>query len=705
MATDIYHPVFSLTAKQHNRYLFKVFILLGSFFPVHGLALSSLSISIDKVDANQVKLEQVSVNLQQLNTDQAVVDVSLEKAKSKELAKLDMRKLHLQCNGLISNEKTVACEVANLSVSSEWLKAKQSVLNWVYRFDQNQLDFLIKNVQVFSGKTRIKGQLHNQILNAEIKINSGKLSAAQFNDFGLSLPENTLLEGRLSGDFSLLRTPDRLAIAYDAKLNDLAFTDENGAYLADAVNAHVKGKYRLTDSGHYLEGLSMKLESGEMLSPFFYTNLTDRPLALSLDRLALDVNADSSLLWSLEQVSLKDKELDLRFNKMSGNSGNIHKGDIQLNDATLENIYAYYFLPILSNDLAQMTVSGEVNAHLNFDEGKLVNYDIELLEGNFVHQPQTDKKKFDIQGLNVEVSANSKTNKSSYLSFEKGTLLETIHFGKTSFPLLADFSSVRLQEDVTMPVFDGGIIIEQFEIANFNVSPSVKFQGVITPISLSQVTEALEWPVMTGKISGIVPAVEYHDGNAQFAGTLLVRAFDGNILVKNLEASHLLSAWPVLHADLEFKEIDLEKLTETFEFGRITGLLDGRFDHLQLENWQPTQFDARFVTSEKTSKKRISQKAVDNISNLGGAGVAGALSRSFMRFFEDFGYDKIGFTCLLRDNVCKMSGVEDAETGYYLVKGGGIPRIDVIGHNRNIDWNILVSRLVNITSSGSPTIQ
>jgi len=85
--------------------------------------------------------------------------------------------------------------------------------------------------------------------------------------------------------------------------------------------------------------------------------------------------------------------------------------------------------------------------------------------------------------------------------------------------------------------------------------------------------------------------------------------------------------------------------------------------------------------------------------------MAGALSRSFMRFFEDFGYDKLGFTCILRDGVCQMSGVEDTNQGYYLVKGGGIPRIDVIGHNKNTDWNVLLDRLANIATSGSPTIQ
>ena len=447
--------------------------------------------------------------------------------------------------------------------------------------------------------------------------------------------------------------------------------------------------------------MDLKVASGELLSPFFYTNLSERPLSIYFEKFSMKENE----LWSLAKMHLQDKALDLGLKDLSGQSASLANGDIVLSRANLEEIYGYYILPVITNDLAQMKTSGELNAKLSFKQGRLKHYDLSLKHGFFNHQPQSDIKKFDIQALEFELSNTETDNKANYLSFKKGTLLETIDFGNTAFPLYTGFDSIKLTEPVTMPVFDGDLIIEEFEIANFSSSPSVRFQGLIRPISLSKVTEAFNWPVMTGKISGIIPAIKYHDGNAEFAGTLLVRAFDGNILVKNLKASHLLSAWPVMQADVEFREVDLEKLTETFEFGKITGLLDGGFDQLQLQNWQPTQFDAHFITSEKSSKKRISQRAVDNISNLGGAGVAGALSRSFMRFFDDFGYDRIGFSCQLRDNVCKMSGVEDAESGFYLVKGGGIPRIDVIGHNRHIDWNTLVSRLVNIANSGSPTIQ
>jgi hypothetical protein len=52
-----------------------------------------------------------------------------------------------------------------------------------------------------------------------------------------------------------------------------------------------------------------------------------------------------------------------------------------------------------------------------------------------------------------------------------------------------------------------------------------------------------------------------------------------------------------------------------------------------------------------------------------------------------------------------MGGIEAAERGYYLVKGGGIPRIDIMGFNRETDWQVLVSKLKQIASGESPVIQ
>ena len=120
--------------------------------------------------------------------------------------------------------------------------------------------------------------------------------------------------------------------------------------------------------------------------------------------------------------------------------------------------------------------------------------------------------------------------------------------------------------------------------------------------------------------------------------------------------------------------------------------------------------DMRFYTPpDDRSQHRISQRAVENLASVGGGGAAAVLSTGFLQFFDVFAYDRIGLRCVLADNVCRMSGVGPAGsgpqgTGYYLVKGRGVPRIDVVGFRDTVSWPRLVQQLAAITRSGSPTM-
>jgi len=186
----------------------------------------------------------------------------------------------------------------------------------------------------------------------------------------------------------------------------------------------------------------------------------------------------------------------------------------------------------------------------------------------------------------------------------------------------------------------------------------------------------------------------------------MLKLFGGTTVIRNLQLEQAFGALPQLYANVDISNLDLETLTKTFDFGKITGRLDGQVHDLRLSNWQPVQFDAKFHTPDTDkSRHRISQKAVDNLSQIGG-GASGVLSRSFLRFFEDFSYKELGLNCMLLNDICEMSGVGEAEQGYYIVKGGGLPpRINVVGYTRRVDWPDLIERLENVSRSSGPVIQ
>ena len=292
------------------------------------------------------------------------------------------------------------------------------------------------------------------------------------------------------------------------------------------------------------------------------------------------------------------------------------------------------------------------------------------------------------------------------LSIGGGALFSGITLGPTQLDLRLEPRGLGLASPASLPVLDGSLEIAGLEVKLDGQGPVVDFDGYITPLSLTLFSEAVGLPPFSGRLSGMIPHVRYQNGSLRVGGTILVRVFDGAVLVEDLRLEGVMGVFPVMEADVRMESLDLKMITEAFSFGRITGRLEGRVEGLRLEQWSPVRFDALLKTpDDDTSPHWISQRAVDNISNLGGAGLSGAVSRSMLRMFKDFRYDRLGVRCRLERGVCEMDGVEPADQGYYLVKGGGIPRIDIKGFNRRTDWNSLTQRLQQITEGAPPRIE
>ena len=80
----------------------------------------------------------------------------------------------------------------------------------------------------------------------------------------------------------------------------------------------------------------------------------------------------------------------------------------------------------------------------------------------------------------------------------------------------------------------------------------------------------------------------------------------------------------------------------------------------------------------------------------------------FIRVLNRFPYDKLGFSAELTNGVLKLDGIApaaDGQNGYYLVKGRGAPRLDIIGHTRDIDWAELIERIKLATVSEDAQVE
>ena len=393
---------------------------------------------------------------------------------------------------------------------------------------------------------------------------------------------------------------------------------------------------------------------------------------------------------------------------------------LKLGRASFPGAYESYLQPLLlETNFKALTTSGSIAGEVRLEGGEPQQADLRFdrlslddgtgsfavrgLTGDWHWRNRPSSEGEIDDDRRVAVSALP-----SMLQWQSAALLQ-LGVGASELAFETSGRQFRLLRPSHIPVLDGAIDLESFRIRNVGL-PSVAFivDATIRPISVAQLCKAFGWPTFGGQVGGVVSKLRMRDRVITLGTTLEAQVFDGDVTIRDLRLEQPFGQWPRFSSSIELRNLDLELVTGAFSFGRITGRLSGAIDGLQLFNWTPVAFDARLYTPENDrSRRRISQRAVQNIGSIGGggAGVTAALSSGFLRFFDDFNYERLGISCRLANEVCAMDGVGPAPNGgYYLVQGRGIPRIDVIGSSRRVDWPRLVQQLIAATRSGGPVV-
>lgn len=285
--------------------------------------------------------------------------------------------------------------------------------------------------------------------------------------------------------------------------------------------------------------------------------------------------------------------------------------------------------------------------------------------------------------------------------------LDRLVLGPGQIALQDERGALTLEAPLTATFFGGS-----FQLARLAWRPdAVAAQRLaaafsVTDVDLASLCEALGWPAFQGKLGGAVPELSYRGDELTFAGGLSLHVFDGSVSVTNLGIRNPLGAAPMVAADIDLQQLDLAQLTSVFDFGQISGRLNGGIHGLQLVAWKPTAFTARLTAD---SGGKISQRAIRSLTSVGGGGIGGGLQGMAMRLFKTFGYARIELGCTLANGVCTMSGIEPepdpGSPGYTIVSGSGLPHITVIGHERTVDWTTLVARLQAAAAGQAPVIR
>lgn len=655
---------------------------------LRGLACGALVVawpvisSAERLQLDLGRLEHPAFTLQGVTADigaeGGAADFSVDRIAVGEHAWTNVR---LRCGTFALTDGHIDCRGGTLSVPG-----------W---FDDHRIQ-LSFDTQRGSGAIRLYGDAEESVVitlsrSSGIDAAVGAFSLARLRDLFPALAQ-WQADGRFDG--RVMYQPATRRASLTGRLTQTGFASADGLYAAEAMAFDLELAARPDRGGWSWDGHVSWREGATYLHPVYLTAgarlaatghlRSDR---LTVDRASLEVEGVRTIEASGE-MALDDLSLT--------------RAALVVAEADLAVIGPRFIAPLIAPaHTDSLLFEGSFSAGIRLEHGEPVAVDLalddvgfSLEEGNLGFGPVNGAIPWERDGVTH-----------AWLVVGGG-YWEKLRLGAFELNARLTGRSVDVAQ-VAIPVLDGRLVLRDLALRREPLGWSGGGSAVVEPISMRMLTDAVGLPPMSGVLSASMPGLRVTPGEIALDGALVISVFDGYLQATNLHAIDLLGVASRIAVDIEARNIDLIQLTETFAFGSVSGFMDADVLGLELVNWRPAGFEASIRSSPGRYPRRISQRAVQNISALGGAGAAMAIQRGFLGFFESFGYREIGLSCTLSGGVCQMDGIERGPgDGFVIVRGGGVPALNVIGYNRRVDWNELLDRLQRVIESNTaPVIQ
>ncbi len=661
-------------------------------FAAEARAIEFGSVQVKRLQGPGWSAEEVELQLS-LQDDLTIAATLRAKRLALPVIEADLRAVEVTCSALTVSRSALACADSSLAARGLPFDSRRLRIAWRYQPDSGDGSFTLQQAGAAGGV--LSAEVQFDATSWQAQLNFRRLEMATLSALAaarLELPWPQGFDGRLGGQVALSgatqlhKARGRITLSEVNGANDAGtLAAENLAFTAqldlDVSDAGWQGRLGVSESTGqaYLHPVFVDFVANPLQGVFNLTGSEGQKNHLHFDLTQQGIGAVNGAATFIAD-SIRPRNFDL-----------------QIEQAELPGAYKTYLQPFLVGTTAdRLETIGSLQAQLVFADGQLQTATATLVG---VHADDR-RDRFALYDLNGELSWHREQEMSSSLAWAGGYLYR-MGIGPADLELLSGAGQLRLQSAVSIPLLDGQLVVSRFGLKHRDGEvQALEFAATIEQIGMRALTRALGWPAFPGVLNGRIPRMQYADDAITVDGILEAQVFGGQIAIENLRIAEPFGVLPQIGADLRLRSLDLAAITSAFSFGRMEGLLDGDIERLRLLGLTPVAFDARLYTPpDDRSRHRISQRAIENISDLGGAGAAAVLSRGLLRFFEAFSYDEIGWSCRLRDEVCQMDGVAPAPAnGYYIVKGKGVPRINVIGYSRRVSWPELVEKLRNINA-------
>ena len=493
-----------------------------------------------------------------------------------------------------------------------------------------------------------------------------------------------------------------LRVAGPLTLHGAALETPDATIAAEHLGGRFDLDMRFGDRDQRID-LQGELRGGELLLGSTYIALPATPVGLRVGAVG-DANG-----WRLPTLQWRDGNTFAAQGQAAlAPDGSLRGLDVDLDSRDLSPVAERYLSAWLGSfGLSRLQLQGDLHARVHLDAQGVRGVDTHF-GGVSVIDPDG---RFRFDGLEGDLRFSDGAAVDSLVGWRSGQLYG-LEFGAAALPLRSADGALALREPAAVPAVGGQLRFERFRLqpAFGGRRTEAAFALAVEDLDVGKLAKSLGWPAFQGNLSGRIPDARYVDDRLSFEGGLDMRVFDGSIHVASLSMERPFGVAPTLSADLTLQDLDLLAVTRVFDFGSISGRLDGRIADLRLVDWTATAFDADLHTVPRRGvRQRISQRAVQNISSVGDASFVTSLQGKLIGLFDDFGYRRIGIACRLQNQICTMGGLGGAagsgsETngsttaGFTIVEGAGVPRLNVVGFHRRVDWPTLVERLEAVGS-------
>jgi hypothetical protein len=653
------------------------------FWSAQACAMTEISLSADSISSDLFQLEKPHAVVD-LRTRQQV-KINAERLQFGD-ARLEKPNISLD----ISQRPTLLITSDQLQMQLYQVKHPRIVLDYRKKTEQPALSL---DAEVKALHDEVWGKFHlNCLVPEQTATETWRCDDGLYTDSRSNIPFNVLV----TPTWKTLDKTGQTARGVDLELSvdQAKFSDAEGLHAADKLTGKVNFSAHEQNGGWRWQG-DFNWQSGELFwQPFYFADGNKRfeirgfyrQPYMDIEQATLSLQGVGTL-HSQSRVNLDNKEFEFL--------------KVDASDVDFNGVYQAFIQPLIPNSaFGHLNVSGKADWSFEAKGLQPLKFHLNIMDANV--EDQTGK--FGFTHFNADIPWDYDQPKQIAMGYQSGHILK-IPLGETKWRAEVNRYSIT-SPSLRLPILDGALDFQDVSAAWINQSMVWHVKMDMQPISMSSFSQALDWPTMRGQITGAIPLVTYANHELRMTGDMQFKLFNGMVGMSDLDIDDPLGAVPKLHANFTMRDIDLGEITRTFNFGSISGKLEGDVKHLRLQNWKPVYMDAVVQTADGPVEKKISQRAVENITALGGEGTAAALQRTFLRFFKEFGYEKIGLRCELRGDICKMGGVEPIPDGdgFVIVKGKGAPSVNVNGYTKYVSWKDVVGRMQRVTDSNSKII-